>query len=124
MYNTFWGVQQRTHLFFRRKKKSHNNVIHFKSKLLSVFIFSVSDSSCSYALYIPSSFCGHITFFHVVFSPSLASQTHLENKVINCVTGISDFVKKKNSFTNSFQCSMRFRVNTVWILCVNGTETK
>ena len=46
-----------------------------------------------YTFLLPS--VGILHFFPVVFSPSLASQTHLENKVINCATGISDFVKKK-----------------------------
>ena len=38
-----------------------------------------------------------------MFSPSLGSQPYWENKVINCVTGKRESVKRKrHSFTNSF----------------------
>lgn len=56
-------------------------------------------------------------YFVVVFLPSFASQAYLENKVNNCVTGKSESVKERSSFTTSSQNLLKFVVKAVDSMC-------
>lgn len=105
-----------THFVFRRKKVTKMSYIQIQTTL-NLYIFNIWLLLWLYIIHflLPSE--GIFRFFPVVVSPSLASQAYLENKVINCVTGISAFVKKKSILLPILFNVLRFRGHFVDSVC-------
>lgn len=103
------GVQQMTHLFFRRKKVT--KCIHSNQTTLQSLYFQYLTPPVviHYTFLLPSE--GIFVFlwwFHL-----LCPQAYLENKVINCVTGISALWRKRAFFYQFFQRSTRIQSHFV-----------
>lgn len=115
--NKYFFVRHNVFVFW--KEKSILNSILYSN--LNCFQFF---SSSGYVLHIPlPSLVVFLFLFFAVFSPFIASQAYLENKVNNCIIGKSGSLKR-SSFPNSFQCLVRFLGKTIWILYIKWTETK